>query len=423
MAVAEVLEFGEVLAPDELDATFELIVASLWACDSPDALARSDRYQNKLLAFDAQLLATKVKQGATDRETEKLAGRAGKRSKREAKKRARRARTVSKNPRLGTDLADEDDDLGPEKLDAISDASERTDGAAANDDEFITKVKDGSADDASKLADEYVDDHTSPDEHEQRRDRQRRARKLKRFTTKRGLDAILAEGDTETITEIWTQLTARSKQMYADDGGRDLPADQHPRSRNQRLFDALHETIITNNTNSTGSTGGNGTGKPVRAPAMVHLTLTIDEWLSDQTRARMAGGGTIPASLLNEYLADAWLRGTIFDGDGEILWHGRKKRHATPAQTSALTVRDQGCVLCHSHPQDCESHHLIPWNAPAKGQTNTPDMALVCVDCHHHLHANNLTLHRNPTTKRWKTRPATPNETPPPRQPPPPYSG
>lgn len=411
MAVAEVLDFGfEGLSPDELDSTFDLLVASLWDCGAEDALARSDRYQNKLLAFDAQVLAAKVEDGASERETEKLAGRSGARSKGEAKKRARRARTVSKNPKLGDDLADETEDLGPEKVDAIAAASEKTGGAAATDQRFINRVKAGSADDAGRLADDYVEEHTTPDEHETRRARQRRSRKVKRFVTKRGLDAILAEGDTESITEIWALLTARSKQMYNDDGGRDTPVDQHRRTRNQRLFDALHETIINT---AGGETSGSG-GKPARAKANIHIVMTVEDWLSDRTKARMAGGGTIPASLLNEYLGnDPWLTGTVFDGDGEILWHGRNKRYATPAQVTALTVRDEGCALCHAHPGGCESHHLIPWNAPDKGQTNTGDMALVCVDCHHHLHHNKLTLHRHHKSGRWKTRPATPNELPP----------
>jgi len=50
-------------------------------------------------------------------------------------------------------------------------------------------------------------------------------------------------------------------------------------------------------------------------------------------------------------------------------------------------VTDKGCVLCLADISECEAHHLIPWNAPDKGQTNIDEMAMVCTDRHHFIHA------------------------------------
>ena len=80
-------------------------------------------------------------------------------------------------------------------------------------------------------------------------------------------------------------------------------------------------------------------------------------------------------------------------------------------------------MLCGAPASRCEAHHLLPWEAPAKGETNINNLALVCEDCHHHIHDSLLTLfwtlddpdvngHRK---RRWHTRPATPDETPPPQ--------
>jgi hypothetical protein len=69
-------------------------------------------------------------------------------------------------------------------------------------------------------------------------------------------------------------------------------------------------------------------------------------------------------------------------------------------------------------PQRCQAHHLIPWNAPAKGTTDIDQLALQCGSCHRELHQHNHTLYRTTGhTGRivWATRPATPDETPPPR--------
>ena len=407
MALADVYELNS--GSGEIACRFAEVIADLRSLPTGDALSLSDRFQNQLLALDAELVAGEVAGGIGDREVEDLAGRGTTRTKREAKKRANRAKAVNKNPDLGEDLAA--GALTPEGLDAIAEVSEKSEGAAAQDEELIEQVKAALPDQATAITRKWLDDHTSPDEHEKRWQRQRRLRTVTRYYTRDGLEAINVEGDRESIAEIWALLSAESKRLFRADGGRDLPPEQHPRTRNQRLFDAFHTAITTGHT-------GSGNAEPKRN-VQVYVTLTLDELVDGATKARLVGGGTIPQPLLDHYLVgDAKVAAVLFNGDGHVLWHGRNKRWATQPQLSALIARDEGCTVCHRHPSECDGHHLIPYNSPAQGQTNTDELAYVCTDCHHHIHATHQTLYCQPDPRRpgqltWKLRPATPDELPP----------
>ncbi|MEE9414086.1 MAG: DUF222 domain-containing protein [Acidimicrobiales bacterium] len=394
----------------EADMAFTLVTGFLRTQPLVGALARILAYQASLSALEAELLAAhQADTGASDRETERLAGQDGKRSKREAKKKARRSKAVGANPELGSDLAD--GELSTEQLDAIAGASAKTGGDAANDKELISGIKDSDADESRKLAKQYVDDHGGPTGRESRHARRRRLRKLSRFTTEDGADAIMAQGDTASIEEMWNVLTGVADSLYRKDGGRDLPAHKHPRSRTQRLYDAMHQKLTGTGSNTTGS----------RRPTVV-VTATVADLFGDnptnQTAglADLVGTGPLPAGVFNRYLCNADIIGIIFDGNGQPLWQGRKTKTATPAQYVALIARDGGCVRCNAHHRECEAHHLTPWAAPAKGQTNIDTLALLCTDCHHYIHEQHLTLYQQ-TDRRWRTRAATPAETPPPRPP------
>ncbi|MGI9607242.1 MAG: hypothetical protein ACR2P0_13990 [Acidimicrobiales bacterium] len=403
MAIAEDLnrEFGSDLDPfAALDRAFGHVMAELMALPVDAAVRQSGQFQNRLAALEAELLASQLRDGGTKREAENTVGRGTKTSKKEAAKRAKRADAVKENPDLADDLAD--GELGPEQLDALADASSKSDGCAAKDQGLINRVKDAPPDDAARLTREWLDDHRTEDEHEQRRTRQRRQRLVKRFQNRRGNQVVWAEGDDETLDEIWKTLSAKADDLYRADGGRDTPVAHHRRTRNQRLFDALHQLTTTQQ--------GGGRGKT--AAPIVHIGLTVDH--TDAALIHATGAtGKLPRSVIDRYLCTATFISTVFDTRGQVLWHGRKIRYATPTQMTALVARDRGCVLCGADPSHCVAHHLLPWHAPNKGHTNIDNLALVCDDCHHHIHDNKLTLRHHTTQQRWRLKPATPNETPP----------
>ncbi|MDH3707371.1 MAG: HNH endonuclease, partial [Acidimicrobiia bacterium] len=134
----------------------------------------------------------------------------------------------------------------------------------------------------------------------------------------------------------------------------------------------------------------------------------------------LIGSGPLPRSVFERLVCHSDLIGVVFGADGQRLWLGRKIRMVSPGQWLALVARDKGCVLCGAPSQRCEAHHIIPFEAPAKGRTDITNLVLVCTDCHHHIHDTHQTIEQHPDTGTWQLRPATPDELPPPRANPPP---
>jgi hypothetical protein len=90
---------------------------------------------------------------------------------------------------------------------------------------------------------------------------------------------------------------------------------------------------------------------------------------------------------------------------------GRSSRVITPAQRSALAVRDGGCVFpdCARPLGWCEGHHLISWLDG--GPTDLANLALVCRAHHRAIHEGGWRLIRGPDGRFTAT--------PPDRRPPP----
>lgn len=126
--------------------------------------------------------------------------------------------------------------------------------------------------------------------------------------------------------------------------------------------------------------------------------------------AEIIGGGPLLVSELERLRCNSDIYGMLFDPAGEQpLWAGRAVRGCTDAQWRALLVRDGGCVLTGADPSHCEAHHLLPYEAPAKGRTDITNLAMVSVAVHHWLHDNRLTLYQEPDGS-WATRPALAHE-------------
>ena len=75
---------------------------------------------------------------------------------------------------------------------------------------------------------------------------------------------------------------------------------------------------------------------------------------------------------------------------------GRAHRFATPAQRTALALRDGGCVMCGRPPAECQTHHLTDW--AAGGRTDLDQMVLLCWTHHRHIDLNRFTITANPDT-------------------------
>ena len=75
---------------------------------------------------------------------------------------------------------------------------------------------------------------------------------------------------------------------------------------------------------------------------------------------------------------------------------GRSTRVISPAQRTALAVRDGGCVFpdCARPLAWCEGHHLISWLDG--GATDLPNLALLCRAHHRAVHEGGWRLTRDP---------------------------
>ena len=353
-------------------------------------------------ASEAQILADRFEKGASSRQVEAMAGQDEGTSKAEAKKKARRAKATNANPGLATKLAT--GTLSTEQADVIAEAAEDTDGEAACDEKLIEEIASTSPEQGKKKAREYINKRKNGDDTQRRYDKQRRGRGVYRHRLPNGNDAITFHGAKEDIDEIERATNAASDIEYQADGGRDVPNMKHPRTRDQRNFDAAHK-LITNTPQSTPSQATSSqatTTKSARSKraskaqraTTVFITTTVDQW-SGVDPSPMTGldGKPLPRSYVEQLAGDASFVAQVFSADGELLWQGREVRLATPAQITGLISRDKGCVECNAHPDKCVAHHLLPWEAPRKGPTNINNLAMVCDDCHIRMHQAKQTMY------------------------------
>lgn len=402
----------------DIRPVFRQIIETIMSMPDGQAMGELGWLGCQVTAAEVRVLARAQRRGSTDRETEDLADRNGKKSKKQRKTAAKRGATARNNPELVSHI--EDGSVTAEQLDALADADTKTDGAASKDPDLLDTVRNSNGDQSKEAIKSFVDQHNAADEETQHQ-RQRRLRKMSKFTTKRGTEAILAEGDKSSIERLWKLIGNQAHDLYLSDGGRDLPNHQHPRSHAHRLFDAFVGNFDGSATPAAADsrTSAASGGRANRPTIVLGATINDHGVITD---LRQFGIGPVPPSVFARYYCNAELIGMVFDGNGQPLWQGRAHRTATRRQLVALIARDRSCVLCRAPHDRCQAHHLLPWHAPLKGKTDIENLALVCQDCHHRIHDLHQTLYFEPQrggTGVWKLRKATPGEIAPQGRPPP----
>ena len=391
-------------------------------------------YRSQLDAAEARALATVIDTTGNTKVAESIAAKGGKTSRAARRRSAKRASAVKANKALADKM--DEGELSGEQVELLADSADKTGGASLTDKDLIDKVAAVDPDKGKSVIDEFVTENSSSEKEQSRHDRQRRKRRASRFRTKDGCDAVMFAGDRETIDQIWDLVTGRSNALYKRDGGRDLPFSQHPRSHDQRKFDAAAsfftaateaKTGCSNDPSSNASSCDPAVTPPparqskrytpkmttARPVIVVGVTLEKLSGLDHSQAAQVIGNGPIADSVLAQYLgADPDIVGAIFDNEGQPLWLGRQVRLASAGQIIGLIVRDKGCVLCGAHHSKCQAHHTMPWTSAGRGETNIDELALVCEHCHRRLHDNEQTLFKDRHTSEWKLRPALPHELP-----------
>ncbi|MCY3634196.1 MAG: DUF222 domain-containing protein [bacterium] len=149
----------------------------------------------------------------------------------------------------------------------------------------------------------------------------------------------------------------------------------------QRLADALEELVCADTDD--------------RTPQRTTLILTADWDALNQklAEARLLDGTPLPVDEALRLACNANIVPAVFNTTGQQLWVGRKLRLATEAQRAALIIRDKHCVGCGRSAVWCEAHHIEEWLTG--GRTDIDNLVLVCKPCHHNIHDDGWTVHRN----------------------------
>jgi hypothetical protein len=409
------VDVGE--AGADLGVLFDRLVLSLRLLGDRELIRKASGFEQRLAAERLTAAARVAGSSGNPVEDRKrarnLLGGQG-RSRRSRNREARRAAAVAANPALEPKVGD--GSIAPDSLDGLAWAADPDTGRIP--DELIDDVSGLSPDQTDYVVERYLEDTADRDETNDRYRRQNRARRCRRGFRPAGdgkpdMATLVLEGPDAVIDRAWAQVQAAADAAYQADGGRDRPVGEHV-PLDHRLFDAA---IAYFNTTGGGSKPGPGSRASTGSKPPVVVSIRFDDL--GYKPAIQHGTGPISDELLAQYVAAGSPAYALFtDSAGRPLWLGRTRRHATVAQFLALAVRDRGCVLCGASTQRCQTHHLIPWNSPANGSTDIDNLALVCGPCHRELHHRNHTLYPDSGTAgqtRWATRPATPNETPPPR--------
>lgn len=171
-----------------------------------------------------------------------------------------------------------------------------------------------------------------------------------------------------------------------------------PRSPTQRRYDALI-TMIHRGVQGAASV-------PVTTKAKVIITIGYDVLTQQLTGlGHTLTGQHLTPGQVRKLACDADLIPAVLGTNSEPLDLGRATRLATPAQRTALTLRDHHCTYpgCSMPSTWCEAHHITPWHHG--GHSNLGNYALLCPRHHTHVHNRNLTASITTTGVTWHTSP------------------
>lgn len=375
-----------------------------------DALAAVERCRRRCDAVEARILAARVDPSTGDtRGASRLLRAAGGASKGERGRRLRRAEIVAELPQVADQL--ESGETSGEVIDLLAAANRQSEGAAIHDADFVERLVAAGPDLGRRVKARWVDDRAKKADVEAEYRRQHQQRTAWRHRTEAGLDAITVAGDTATIDQMWWRIQSGADAAYRGDGGRETTRARHPRSHQQRVFDAAAELLGGQSVGSKGSAGSR--------PAVV-VTIDVDRLFGpgtdDAPVAHQVGTGPVADQVVIDALQSADLYTLLCSPQGEPLWCGRARPHASKAQLVALIVRDQGCIATGEHWQKCDAHHCVPKGSPARGPTDIDNLALLWQEMHRETHRQDLLWERDAATQTWSSRLAPPHQRAPSRK-------
>jgi len=188
--------------------------------------------------------------------------------------------------------------------------------------------------------------------------------------------------------------------------------DDH-RDRERRFADALVELA-----GHSLDLGLVPEGRSRRAHLQVTTTLETLMGLAGAPAGELELGGTIPAATVQRLACDSAITRVLLGPGSKVVDVGRTRRVPAASTRQALVVRDRGCVWpgCDRPASWTQVHHLRHW-AAHHGNTEIPNLALVCGRHHWLLHEGGWQLVRSEHDQSWLTIPPVHEHLPPARAP------
>jgi len=184
--------------------------------------------------------------------------------------------------------------------------------------------------------------------------------------------------DPEAGNRIEAALADEVRRQRKDDNDKDTA---NPTAFGQRMADALENLVCAD------------TGDRTPPRAILILTADWDALNQKLVGARLVDGTPLPIDEALRLACNADIVPAVFNAKNQELWVGRKLRLATEAQRAALIIRDKHCIGCGRSAVWCEAHHIEEWLTG--GRTDIDNLVLVCKPCHHNVHDDGWTVHRN----------------------------
>ena len=336
-----------------------------------ECLAFMGRARSSLAAAEADVVAEIARRDG-DAAAEETLCRVQKRSRSGARKAVKTAAQLGWAPGVAEKLAD--GAITPEAAGLILDAA---DGETPVDHRALLDAAEEESDDLfRKTLKDHVNERTSEQELERRREAQRRRRRASISEQPDGMFHLFAQFDPLTGARVQAALVSKADELFRNEDSKDRPTAP------QRFADALQQLICD----------GDGAG----APAGVELLVLADyDQVNDAiTNARLADGTRLTEAETLAVACDAKILPGIFNKHTATPLLGRSQRKVSKRHRKRLIARDGGCIGCAAHHQICEVHHLDHW--AHGGKTTLENTCLVCWRCHHirlHLHGEEITRH------------------------------
>ena len=378
--------------PDENAALAGLFMSGVAVRDLSDGgleqrLRLLARAKSRVAALDAEAVAELARRRGEAGAVEMLREGLGQ-SRSGAKRDVKFAGVLAAMPVTAAALAE--GAITPQHARLIVDAAEHV---PVDEAELVAAARREHVDLFRRTVREHVNDRLG-DDLEERRRHQRAQRGVSLKQQPDGMYTLFGRFDPVAGNRIETALTAAASRLWhAED----------PKNRatgGQRLADALEMLICRR-----------GDGKAQGVDLLV--VAEYDVVAGELQNPRLADGTPLTPEELLRLACDANILPALFDVEGQPLWLGQGRRHATSGQRAVLTKRDRGCVGCGANANWCQAHHIVHW--AEGGPTDIDNMCLLCSHCHHQVHTKGARIVRTSGGKYTLQHPQRPRPRPPPR--------